>query len=102
MRFLKVLVTLALLILLLLSANMWFKNISKKINSETFLFFEISDIDNLTSECPPRPMYDFPTYYFNKTDRHLYRNVAPEGSYDFIEFNSSLIALQGSEIMVAR
>ncbi len=43
----------------------------------------------------PQPLYDFPTYYFNNTDRHLYPNVVPEGSYDFIEFNSSLIAIAG-------
>ncbi len=95
MNFLKVLGILILIILLLSIVNIWPINISKEINSDNFLFFEISDIDNITSECPPRPYYDFPTYYFNKTDRHLYRNVAPEGSYDFIEFNSSLVAIAG-------
>ncbi len=87
MRFIKVFGISALLILLFSSAG--------EANSSNFLFFEISLIDNMTDGCPPRPYYDFPTYYFNKTDRHLYRNVAPEWSYDFIEFNNSLIAIAG-------
>lgn len=98
MRFLKALGILIILILLFLSAesdSIFSTNISKEINSNNFLFLEISHIDNITSECPPRPNYDFPTYYFNKTDRHLYPNIVPEGSYDFIEFNSSLIAIVG-------
>lgn len=88
-----------LLILLALSLraeadDIWQTNSSNEINSSNFLFFEVSQIDNLTSDCL-RPYHDFPTYYFNKTDRHLYPNIVPEGSYDFIEFNSSLIAIAG-------
>lgn len=105
MRFIKLLVISALLILLIFSLillflsaksnSIWPANISKEINPSNFLFFEISHTDNITSECPPQPLYDFPTYYFNITDRHLYPNVVPEGSYDFIKFNSSLIAIVG-------
>lgn len=42
---------------------------------------------------------DFPTYYFNESERHLYPSVVPPDAYDFIKFNDSLIAIAGVGII---
>ena len=80
------------------------ENISKK----RYLFFEVYLLppenlgDNVTREksCGLWASFiDFPTYYFNESERHLYPGVVPPGAYDFIEFNESLIAIAGVGII---
>lgn len=69
------------------------------IEENRFLFFEVYMLpsENITTSCSPlwATYADFPTYYFNKTERRLYLGVVPKDAYDFIEFNKSLIAIAG-------
>ena len=74
----------------------------QKEQPESYLFFEVYLLppenygERITKECSPlwASYVDFPTYYFNESEKRLYPNAPPE-AYDFIKFNESLMAIAG-------
>ena len=77
-------------------------DLTEKGGKNEFLFFEIVYYPpkyrpNWSNSTCLWPDYaDFPTYYFNKSDRCLY---APPGFYDYIEFNERLLAIGGTVVV---
>ncbi|HEY9206517.1 MAG TPA: hypothetical protein VIO58_11420 [Candidatus Methanoperedens sp.] len=77
-------------------------HVEENISKNPYLFFEVYLLppenygERITRECSPlwASYVDFPTYYFNESEKRLYPN-APPGAYDFIKFNESLMAIAG-------
>ena len=75
--------------------------VKENITKNPYLFFEVymlppENTENISKDCSPlwASYVDFPTYYFNQSERHLYPS-APPGAYNFIKFNESLMAIAG-------